>query len=107
MEEKKKLVYIAHPIGGDVKGNLEEIKRLYAAIISECPDVIPFAPYWITCHALVDDYPDHRKIGMEQNKYFFENKIIDEVWVYGGVSEGVKQEIEWASENGIKVVFMF
>lgn len=102
--EEKKIVYIAHPIGGDVKGNLEEIKRLYTAISRECPEVIPFVPYWIACHALDDTNAGDRKIGFEQNKAFFERGIIDEVWVYG-MSPGVYQEMEWASEYGIKIVF--
>ncbi|MEM0173764.1 MAG: hypothetical protein QXI16_04580 [Sulfolobaceae archaeon] len=107
MEEKKKLVYIAHPIAGNVHVNLNKIQNIYAEITDKYPDVVPFAPYWITFHALDDSNAGDRKIGMEQNKYFFDNRIIDEVWVYGGISEGVKREIEWASENVIKVVFKF
>ena len=105
--KKKKLIYIAHPIGGDVKNNLEKVKQIYYLMSVGSEDYTPFVPYWITCHALDDSNPIHRKIGMEQNKYFFDNRIIDEVWVYGGISEGVKKEIEWASENGINVVFKF
>lgn len=107
MEEKKKLVYIAHPIGGNVKKNLDKIKAIYYLLTHGNNDIIPFAPYWSTCHAFDDSNPEHREIGMVQNKYFFENKIIDEVWVYCGLSNGVKQEIEWASQFGIKVVFKF
>lgn len=106
MERKKKLIYIAHPIGGNVKENLEKIKVIFEQL-SKTPDIVPFAPYWIACHALDDSKVGDRKIGMEQNKYYFDNRIIDEVWVYGGISEGVKREIEWASENCIKVVFKF
>ena len=100
---KKKIVYIAHPISGNVHVNLNKIQNIYAEITDNYPDAIPFAPYWITCHALDDNRPTDRAIGFSHNKEFFDRKIMDEVWVYSD-SPGVRQEIEWAKELGIKVV---
>lgn len=98
-----KVVYIAHPIGGDVKANLEKIRRIYAAISREYPEVVPFAPYWITCHALSDNIPTDRETGFRHNRAIFERGCIDEMWVFG-ISTGVLQEIEWCKEFGITVI---
>lgn len=102
--KKQKLIYIAHPIGGDVKNNLDKIKDIYNRISHKYNDIIPFAPYWITCHALDDESLVDRRIGFNQNKYFFENKIIDEMWVYG-ISNGVNQEIQWCKEFNIPIIY--
>lgn len=100
---KKKIVYLCHPISGNVQKNLNLIEIIYRIISREHPDIVPFAPYWITCHALNDKWPTDRAIGFSHNKEFFDRKVMDEVWVYGD-SPGVRQEIEWAKELGIKVV---
>lgn len=100
---KQKIVYIAHPIGGDVHANLEKISMIYAQITHNNRDVVPFAPYWITCHALNDYIQSDRDLGFSHNEAVFKSGIIDELWVYG-ISEGVKKEMEWAKELGIKIV---
>lgn len=100
---KKNIVYIAHPVSGDVQKNLNAIRMIYTVIARECPEIVPFAPYWITCHALDDRNSRDRKIGFRHNKAIFHSGIIDELWVYGD-SPGVRTEIEWAKELGIKVV---
>lgn len=99
---KKRIVYIAHPIGGDVKNNLERIKNIYADITNNEPDVVPFAPYWITCHALDDNNSIERAKGFEHNEAIFKSGIIDELWVYG-ISNGVEIEMGWAIELNIKI----
>lgn len=99
----KKIVYIAHPIGGDVHVNLNKVQNIYAEITDNYPDVIPFAPYWITCHALDDNNPSDRAKGFEHNEAIFRSGIIDELWVYG-ISKGVIQEVQWANELGIKII---
>jgi len=99
----KKIVYIAHPIGGDVKINIAKVKSIYNKLSLE-QEVIPFAPYILAVESLDDSNPEHRAIGFEQNKTFFERGIIDELWVYG-ISKGVHQEIEWAQEFNIKIIW--
>ena len=100
----KKIVYIAHPISGDVKNNLDRIKRIYTTISREVPEVVPFAPYWITCHALSDSIPSDREIGFAHNRAIFESGIINELWVFG-YSKGVCEEIKWALDNNIPVIW--
>lgn len=52
-----KIVYIAHPISGNIKSNLESIRQIVREINLYNDDVVPFAPYWLDCHALNDDTP--------------------------------------------------
>lgn len=98
---KKKIVYIAHPIGGDVEGNLKSIQEIYAVISRTRPDIIPFCPYYATVKSLDDSIPADRSIGMEHNKVFFEQGIIKELWWFKRVSTGVGQELEWCDEFNI------
>lgn len=101
---KKKIVYIAHPIGGDVKGNLMEVSRIYNFLSIE-DKVVPFVPYYVTVLSLDDDIPDLRAIGFSHNEAIFRSGIVDEVWLFGKrISEGMRIEIGWAKELGIDVV---
>lgn len=97
----KKIVYIAHPIGGDVESNLKSIQEIYKAISLNHPDVIPFCPYYATVMSLDDTDPDQRQIGMNHNKALFEAGIIDELWWFERISNGVGQEIKWCDDYGI------
>jgi len=102
----KKIIYIAHPIGGDVPGNLEKIGAIYRSLSLQ-KLVIPFAPYIAPISCLDDNVPQERAIGFEHNKALFDRKAMDEVWLYGDrISNGMAQEIEWANRMGIPVVSM-
>lgn len=99
-----KIVYIAHPISGDIKGNLEKIRQIVRQINVERPDVVPFAPYWLDCHALDDNNLDERRRGIANDKEYFRRRVMDEVWVFGDrLSNGMAAEIDLASEFGIPV----
>lgn len=99
-----KLVYIAHAIGNDVKGNLADLARILR-IISLQGVVQPFCPYWADVTSLDDSNPRERAIGMAHNKLYFDGFIVDELWLTGPrISEGMKQEIIWAESNGIVVI---
>lgn len=101
---KKPIVYLCHPIGGNVTENTASVLAIVRQLSLE-NEVIPFAPYIVDVQALDDANPLERAIGFEHNKAIFESGIIDEVWLYGGrISIGMQTEIEWANELGIKVV---
>ena len=101
-----KIVFIAHPISGDVKGNLKEIIDIVRYINITYPDVVPFAPYWVDCHALNDDIPEERQRGIKNDTEYFNRKAFDELWVCGDIiSTGMKNEIEFASKLGIPIIF--
>lgn len=100
-----KIVYIAHPISGDIAGNLEKIRQIVRQINLQYSDVVPFAPYWVDCHALDDNDPEERKRGIANGQEFFLRKVIDEVWLFGDrISGGMQAEIDLANSLGIPVV---
>ena len=66
-----KIVYIAHPIGGDVENNLEKVRQIVRKLNLERQDIVPFAPYWLDCHALDDNNPQERERGIKNDKTFF------------------------------------
>lgn len=95
-----KLVYIAHPVSGDVPRNLmqgrEFVQRAYMA------DVAPLAP-WITgCEVLDDNDPVQREIGLLCDETTVTR--CDEIWLCGPrVSEGMKRELAIAEAIGLTV----
>lgn len=92
-----KVAYIAHPIGGDVKGNIDKILAIVREINIEEPDVVPFVPYLADCIAMDDNIPEHRERGIKNDIELFNRRFIDEVRLYGGrVSAGMIAEIELA-----------
>jgi hypothetical protein len=100
----KKLVYICHPLGGDVKGNQEKVKRICREIMLGREDVIPFAPHLYFPDFLDDDDPYERKLGMQGDLLFL--RICNEVWVYGDrITKGMKKEIKLARALGIPVKY--
>lgn len=104
---KKKIVYIAHPIGGKVTENINSVLNI-VKILSIENKVIPFAPYIVDVLALDDTDKDQRSIGFSHNEHLFKSGIIDEVWLYGGrISSGMQQEIDWANEMGIEIKQMW
>jgi hypothetical protein len=102
-----KIVYIAHPIGGDVQGNVKKLQEIYREITLTEPTVVPFIPYLASVQSLNDDDPRERKLGFDHNFQFFVQNVISEVWLYGShVSKGMEEEISWARMLGLPVVAM-
>ena len=100
-----KIVYIAHPISGDIKGNLEKIRLIVRELNLNDPDIVPFAPYWLDCHALNDDVPEERERGIRNDEEFFVRGVIDELWLFGPrISTGMSHEITKAINCGIPVI---
>lgn len=100
-----KVVYIAHPISGDVPGNLERIRQIVRQINLEDPNTVPFVPYWLDCHALDDTVQEERLRGIRNDHEYFHRKVMNEVWLYGDrISDGMKAEIELAKRCGIPVI---
>ncbi|HUU39320.1 MAG TPA: DUF4406 domain-containing protein [Desulfatiglandales bacterium] len=102
-----KIVYIAHPIGGDVENNLAKVLKIVRDININMPDVLPFAPYWIDCHALDDNVPEERNRGIKNDQTLMKAGFINEVWLFGDrISTGMSHEIKLAGELGIPVIPM-
>lgn len=101
---RPKRVYIAHPIGGDVPGNVAKVKSIMKQVLDSGFNVMPLAPYLTMLELLNDEDPADRQRGMNSNKAYFDKRFIDELWVCGEHSAGVRLEIAWARENGIPVI---
>ncbi len=97
-----RIVYIAHPIAGDVEGNIKKIKEI---IKRETTDYIyPIAPYLTQIELFGDDH-EARESGFRQNREYFCRNIVDELWVYGS-SFGVEREMAMARAHGIPIQFL-
>jgi len=103
-----RIVYIAHPIGGNVEVNLNLLKLVVKEINEWEPNVVPFVPYYADCVAMDDSDPDQRERGIRNNHEMFRRKgLIDELRLYGDkVSKGMWGEVLKAFDHGIPVVPM-
>lgn len=102
-----KVAYIAHPISGDIQGNLKKIVEIGRKINLEELETVPFAPYYFDCHSLDDRIKEERERGIKNDIDLMRKGFIDEVRLYGDrISNGMRHEIELANELGIKVIAM-
>lgn len=101
-----KTIYIAHPISGNVPGNLAKIIAIIRTINLTMPDVVPMAPYYTDILALNDAVPAERKRGIANDTHIIKT-CIDELWVYGDYenSIGCMAEIALCQELHIPVHF--
>lgn len=103
--QKKKVIYIAHPISGDIAGNLRSIRAIGRKLNMSNPNIVPFAPYYFDVCCLDDNHPLERERGIQNDIALFERGCIDEVHLYGDkISEGMKAEILLAKRLGIPVI---
>jgi len=100
-----KLVYIAHPIGGNVSANIAEVLAIVKEMNLTRPDLQPFAPYIVDCLAMDDAIPEQRLRGTENNRTFFDYHMFDVLYLCGDrISAGMAEEIRWAQSLGIRIV---
>lgn len=121
----KKIVYIAHPISGDIEANLADLRRILRIInMNEHPligeykeinnmtdfyfpynfeSIIPLAPYVV--NGLDDTIPLERKRGMYVNDFLLEAGIFKELWLTGDkISFGMSEEVKLAVLLGIPII---
>lgn len=102
-----RIAYIAHPVSGDINGNLRRIEKIIRKINLEESDVVPFAHYFVDCYALDDDVEKERRRGIRNDKAIMKRGVVDEIRLYGDrISEGMADEVELAHKLGIKVIPM-
>lgn len=97
-----KKVYICAPLGGDVEGNLERVKRYtrYALMCGTAP-VVPH--FYALC--LDDDNQTEREIGLAAGLGML--WFCDELWVFGqDITEGMKQELQFCKHLNIKTRYV-
>ena len=96
-----KVIYMAHPVSGDVAQNLEHAREWYAYFIRNY-DVAIIADWIITCMVLDDDNPDDRARGLAADLAAIPR--VDELWLCGPhISSGMLKEAQMAHAEGIVV----
>lgn len=100
-----KVVYIAHPIGGDVESNLADLRRIIRRINLECPGVVPFAPYYSDVVSMDDSVASERSRGIQNDMEILQSGIVHELWLTGDrISSGMQAEKAVAELLGITVL---
>lgn len=86
-----KKVYICSPLGGDVEGNLNQVRR-YTQYALKC-GTAPVVPHFYAL-CLDDNNPEEREIGMAAGISLL--CFCDELWIFGDkVTDGMKAEIQF------------
>jgi hypothetical protein len=99
----KKTIYIAHPIGGDIQGNIKKVLEICKAIHTDT--TIPVVPYIVSLQYLDDENPKARDLGIEADFEAMRRGYVDEVWLYGDrITGGMKGEIDLALSLCIPVI---
>jgi hypothetical protein len=100
-----KIVYIAHPIGGDIEANLTDLRRIVKKINYDCRDIVPFVPYYADVVSMDDNEPWERRRGMQNGMAILMSGAVKEVWLTGDIiSTGMKYEWEVALSLKIPVL---
>jgi hypothetical protein len=102
-----KIVYIAHPINGNIQKNLADIRRIVRHINLTMPDIVPFVPYYADIVSMDDNNIEERERGIKNDTELMHRNFIDEVWLTGSkLSKGMKSEQEIANILSIPVINM-
>jgi hypothetical protein len=90
-------VYVAHPVSGDVQGNIERTLLWYRALTLRYPDRLFGVPWLADVMAFDDSNPAERAAGLIRNRAYLDS--FDAVVLVGGrVTRGMAAEVERASE---------
>ena len=97
------LVFFAHPVRGDVEGNLKRARASIKNLEAVNTHWTIVAPWILTCENYDDANEEERAAGIARNLRVIES--CDYIFLAGGrVSEGMKQEKEHAEKHGLRVV---
>ncbi len=99
---KSKFVFVAHPISGDVEGNIQKVLKICRRIHSL--NVIPLFPRYLNKSYLSESERDVELV-RETVRQHFERRVVDELWLYGDrISQGMWDEIVLARQNNVPVI---
>ena len=97
-----KVIYLAHPVRGDVQNNLAKAKRWVKWATESHPDVAVVASWITECEVFNDAEPDQREKALQRDCAVLAK--CDEVWLVGGVvSAGMRREKNHATRKGVYV----
>lgn len=96
------VVYLAHPVAGDVEANLARARRWFRWATENYPSMALVAPWIVGCELWDDADPIQRSRGMARN--FAVIDVCDDVLLVGGrVSPGMLEEARFAEAVGVRV----
>jgi len=99
---KAKMVFIAHPMSGDVEGNTQKVVDICRKI--HTAKLIPVFPSF-TWRKYLGYTAKDNELATGVNEAYFRSGFIDELWLYGDrLTEGMKKEVRLAIECGIRIV---
>jgi len=97
-----RVVYMAHPLSGDVEGNIRRAKQMLRDLEEKHPDVAIVATWITECEVWDDSNPEHREAGLRRDLAVIAK--CDELWLTGPeISAGMMREAAKATELGIPV----
>lgn len=100
---RKKTVFIGHPIGGDVAGNVKKVLAICHEVHTK-EGLIPVVPYLASLQYLDDAVLADRELGMEANHECFRRGYVDELRLYGDkISSGMRGEVAVATQVGVPI----
>lgn len=92
------VVYMAHRVRGDIDLNLYRAKLWYRYLV-EVHNLTVIANWIVNVEVFDDNNPDHRRIGMENNKK--QIKLCDALYLVGpAISQGMYEEAAFACSIG-------
>lgn len=92
------LIYLAHPVGGDIRGNCARARRWLRWLIDAVPEVHWVCPWLPYVDVLDDSVPAHREWAMQADLAVA--RRCDGIVLCGGrVSDGMRRELEAARLN--------
>ena len=86
-----RLVFLAHPVRGDVLRNLALAEDWFRRVESTFPDVAVQSPWITACRVFDDSVEEQRRAGIQKNKACI--RVCDEVWLAGeSITPGMSDE---------------
>jgi hypothetical protein len=97
-----KMVFVAHPMSGDIEGNRKKVIAICRRIHSD--EIIPVFPSF-TWRLYLGDEPKDKQLAREVNEEYFRRGAVDEIWFYGDrLTNGMEDEALFARKYGITVI---
>jgi hypothetical protein len=99
----RRLAWMAHPLSGDIPGNLARAERWMKWLLATFPDVDIVADWILWCRVLDDTNPVDRERGLRFDEEII-SRMDDFIIVGCSISGGVDRETDIALESGVRVV---
>jgi hypothetical protein len=104
----KRIVYISHPISGNVKENIQSLLKIQRKINLDPKyvEIVAFSPYLSDVLCLNDEISAHREKWQQNGLYMLSKRaFINELWLFGNsISTFMQKEVYQSFATGIPVV---